>query len=64
MLLPNVTHLIQPLNLSLMGSIKTNYQECLCKWLQNNPGGVCDKNTFIEVIQERQANTRCKCESE
>ena len=50
MLLPNVTHLLQPLDLSLMGSIKTNYWECICKWLQNNPGGVYDKNTFIEVF--------------
>ena len=83
MLLPNATHLIQPLNLSLMGSIKTNYWECMCKWLQDNPGGVYDKNTFIEVfakvhkkattvnkklapsvIQERQANARCKYECE
>ena len=49
-LLLNATHLIQPLNLSLMGSIKTNYQKCVCKWLQNNPGGVYDKNAFIEVF--------------
>ena len=49
-LLLNVTHLIQPLDLSLVGSIKTNYQECICKWLQNNPGGIYDKNAFIEVF--------------
>ena len=51
-LLPNATHLIQPLNLSLMGSIKTNYRECVRKWLQNNLGGIYDKNTFIEVFAE------------
>ena len=51
-LLPNATHLIQPLDLSLMGSTKTNYQECICKWLQNNPGGIYDKNAFIEVFAE------------
>ena len=51
-LLPNMTHLIQPLDLSLMGSIKTNYWECICKWLQNNPGGIYDKNAFIEVFAE------------
>ena len=50
MLLSNVTHLIQPFNLSLMVSIKTNYQECIGKWLQNNPGGMYDKNAFIEVF--------------
>ena len=50
MLLLNMTHLIQPLDLSLMGSIKTNYQECIHKWLQSNPGGMYDKNTFIEVF--------------
>ena len=47
-----MTHQIQPLDLSLMVSIKTNYQECIRKWLQNNPGGVCDKNAFIEVFAE------------
>ena len=51
-LLSNVTHLIQALDLSLMGSIKTNYQECIHKWLQNNPGCVFDKNAFIEVFAE------------
>ena len=52
MLLPNATHLIQPLDLSLMGSIKTDFQECVCKWLQSNPGGIYDKNAFIEVFAE------------
>ena len=50
MLLMNMTHLIQPLDLSLMGSIKMNYRECVRKWLQNNPGGVYDKNAFTEVF--------------
>ena len=50
MLLPNATYLIQPLDLSLMGSIKTNYQECIHKWLQNNLGGIYDKNAFIKVF--------------
>ena len=49
-LLPNATHLIQPLNSLLMGSIKTNYRECICKWLQNSPGGIYDKNALIEVF--------------
>ena len=49
-LLPNMTHLIQPLDLSLMGGIKMNYRECVRKWLQNNPGSVYDKNTFIKVF--------------
>ena len=51
-LLPNATHLIEPLDLSLMGSIKTNYRECISKWLQNNPGGIYDKNAFIKVFAE------------
>ena len=51
-LLPNVTHLIQPLDLLLMGSIRTNYWECVHKWLQNNPGGIYDKKAFIEVFAE------------
>ena len=58
-LLLNVTHLIQPLDLSLMGSIKTNYRECIHKWLQNNLGGVYDKNTLIKVfakVHKKAAN--------
>ena len=54
-----MTHLIQPLDLSLMGSIKTNYWECVHKWLQNNLGGIYDKNTFIEVfakVHKKAAN--------
>ena len=49
-LLPNATHLIQPLDLSLMGSI--NYHKCMRKWLQNNLGTVYNKNAFIEVFVE------------
>ena len=50
-LLPNAkSHLIQPLDLSLMGSIKTNYHECVRKWLQNNPGIMYNKNAFIKVF--------------
>ena len=33
-----------------MGSIKTKYQECIHKWLQNNLDGVYDKNAFIDVF--------------
>ena len=49
MLLPNVTHLTQPLDLSLMGSIKMNYHEYVRKWLQNNPGALYDKNAFKKI---------------
>ena len=49
-LLPNATHLIQPLDLSLMGSIKMNYQQCVHKWLQNNLDGMYDTDSFIEVF--------------
>ena len=45
-----VTHLIQPLDLLLMGSIKTNYWECVSKWLQNNPADIYDKNVFIKMF--------------
>ena len=50
MLLLNATHLIQPLDLSLIASIKMNYRESVRKWLQNNPGGMYNKNAFIEVF--------------
>ena len=49
-LLLNATHLIQPLDLSLKGSIKMNYRECVRKWLENKPGGMYDKNAFIKVF--------------
>ena len=52
MLLLNTTHLIQPLDLSLMGSIKMNCCKCVRKWLQNNPGATYDKNAFIKVFAE------------
>ena len=35
-----------------MGSMKMNYHECVRKWLQNNPGGLYDKNAFIKVFAE------------
>ena len=49
-LYPNATHIIQPLDLVLMGSLKKNYCEEMKKWLINHIGQVFDKYEFIEVF--------------
>ena len=51
-LYPNVTHLIQPLDLVLMNIVKTNYQSEVRHWLKENPGALYDKYVFIQVFKE------------
>ena len=50
-LYPNATHLIQPLDLALMGSIKKIYKEEMRKWVTANIGEVFDKYRFVEVFK-------------
>ena len=50
-LFPNATHLLQPLDLSLMGSLKTNYRSEMKKWYIKNIGASFDKYEFIEVFR-------------
>ena len=45
-LYPNSTHLTQPLDLSLMGSVKVHYKEAVWKWIAENTFEVYDKFTF------------------
>ena len=47
----NTTHLIQPLDLALMGSIKKIYKEEMRKWVTANIGKVFDKYRFVEVFK-------------
>ena len=49
-LFPNATHLIQPMDLVLMNSIKTVYKEEVRIWLQKNPGVLFNKYSFIQVF--------------
>ena len=49
---PNATHLIQPLDLALMGSMKNIYKEEMRKWLMRNIGETFDKYRFVEVFRE------------
>ena len=42
-LFPNSTHLTQPLDLSLMGSVKVHYKKVVCKWIGENPFEIYDK---------------------
>ena len=49
-LYPNATHIIQPLDLVLMGLLKKNYHEEMKKWLIDHIGQVFDKYEFIEVF--------------
>ena len=51
-LYPNATHLIQPLDLALMGSMKNIYKEEMRKWLMRNIGETFDKYRFVEVFRE------------
>ena len=43
---PNSTHLTQPLDLLLMGSVKVQYKEAVRKWIAENPFEVYDKFAF------------------
>ena len=51
-LYPNATHLIQALDLVLMGIIKTAYKEEVWQWLIANLGEVFDKYIFIKVFMK------------
>ena len=51
-LYPNVTHLIQPLDLVLMNIVKMNYWSEVRHWLKGNPGALYDKYVFIQVFKE------------
>ena len=51
MLYPNAMHLLQPLDLLLMGSLKTNYRSEMKKWYTKNIGAIFDKYEFIEVFR-------------
>ena len=45
-LYPNSTHLTQPLDLSLMDSVKVHYKEAIHKWIAENPFEIYDKFAF------------------
>ena len=57
-LYPNATHLIQLLDLALMGLVKSVYKEAMCKWLMRNIGETFDKYRFVEVFKETY---QCSC---
>ena len=49
---PNVTHLIQLLDLVLMNIVKMNYWSEVRHWLKENPGALYNKYVFIQVFKE------------
>ena len=51
-LYPNVTHLIQLLDLVLMNIVKTNYWSEVKHWLKKNPKALYNKYVFIQVFKE------------
>ena len=51
-LYPNATHLIQPLDLTLMSSVKTAYKEEMRQWYMRNIGDNFDKYRFVEVFKD------------
>ena len=50
MLLPNSTHLIQPLDLVVMGSMKAVYRDMVRRWIMDNPFKGYDRDGFIELL--------------
>ena len=48
----NATHIIQPLDLVLMNTVKTNYWSEVRHLLKENPGALYDKYVFIQVFKE------------
>ena len=51
-LYPNATHIIQPLDLTLMSAVKMAYKDEMRKWYLWNIGKPFDKYRFIEVFKE------------
>ena len=51
-LYPNVTQLIQPLDLVLVNKVKMNYQSEVRHWLKENPRALYNKYVFIQVFKE------------
>ena len=49
-LYPSATHLIQPMSLVLINSIKTVYKEKVRIWPQKNLGVLFDKYLFLQVF--------------
>ena len=50
-LYPNATHLMQPLDLSLMGSVKQHYREAVRTWIEEHPFETYDKFAFPEAFR-------------
>ena len=49
--MPNSTHLLQALDLELMGSVKMTYRQEVQKWLFNNIERSYGKLAFMEVFR-------------
>ena len=47
---PNSMHLMQPLDLSLMGSVKVHYKEAVHRWIADHPFELYDKFAFPEAF--------------
>ena len=50
-LYPNSTHLLQPLDLSLMGSVKVHYKNAVREWIQAHPFEAYDKFSFPKTFK-------------
>ena len=50
-LYPNSTHLLQPLDLSLMGSVKVHYKNAVQEWIQAHPFEAYDKLSFPKTFK-------------
>ena len=50
-LYPNSTHLMQPMDLTLMGPLKKHYKEAVRSWIQDHPDRIYDKFAFPEAFR-------------
>ena len=51
LLLPNSTHILQPLNLVVMGSIKSHYRKAVQRWGVEHPLHIYNREAFVDIFQ-------------
>lgn len=49
---PHSSHLLQPLDLSVFKSLKTAWDQFLCKWQRQHPGQKLPRNIFAKTLGE------------
>ena len=55
-LLPNSMHILQPLDLVVIGSVKAGYRDAVWRWVAAHPFAAYDRDAFIEVFPKVMEN--------